>query len=128
MLATVINKSDYKKTKARLILLKITKLVIWIVQLLIDQKFKHIPCYQLLSFTIPCIKKRPDVESLIIKMTCYNLNGEAMTVFWNIINELHLIINFINKRKYIKGTIFVSIVKKNGLIVLFIITKRYMTN
>ena len=51
---------------------------------------QHMWCQQLLYSTILCNDKRPDVNNLIIKVTCYNKNGVSIIGFVNVLVKLNL--------------------------------------
>ena len=68
-------------------------------------KIKHLRCQQLLCSTKRCINKRPNIDNLIVKVTFYDNNGDGIIGFYNIIEELNLIIIFIDYKKYSKGTL-----------------------
>ena len=55
-----------------------------------------------------CPNKRPDIDSLIIKVTFYDNVGNPIIGFCNIMVELKLIISFIDNKKYNQTDLFFS--------------------
>ena len=60
-------------------------------------KIKPLRCQQLLCSTKPCPNKRPDIDNLIVKVTCYGNVGNPIIGFCNIMVELKLIIKKYNQ-------------------------------
>ena len=53
-----------------------------------------------------CPNKRPDIDSLIVKVTFYDNVGNPIIGFCNVMVELKLIISFIDNKNIIKRIFF----------------------
>ena len=51
-------------------------------------KVQHLKCHQLLSKTLPCINQRPDIDNLLVKVTCYAKYDLPIPGFANVIFQL----------------------------------------
>ena len=47
----------------------------------------------------PCINQRPDIDNLLVKVTCYAKYGLSIAGFTNVIIQLPLIISYIHNIK-----------------------------
>ena len=62
-------------------------------------KVQHLKCHQLLSKTTPCANQRPDIDNLLVMVTCFEKYGIPIIGFTNVIFSLPLITSYIHEKK-----------------------------
>ena len=80
---------------------------------LIEQKIKHIRCQNLLCSTNSQCNIRPNVENLIVKISCFDKDGLVVNGYSNVLIELSFVIKFINQKKDIASTLFFTMLKES---------------
>ena len=62
-------------------------------------KVQHLKCHQLLSKTTPFVNQRPDIDNLLVMVTCFEKYGIPIIGFTNVIFSLPLITSYIHEKK-----------------------------
>ena len=59
-------------------------------------KVQHFKCHQLLSKTTPCVNQRPDINNLLVMVTCFEKYRIPVIRLTNVVFSLPLITNYIH--------------------------------
>ena len=62
-------------------------------------KVQHLKWRQLLPTTSPCVNQRPDIDNLLIMVTCFEKYGIPISGLTKVIFSLPLITSYIHAKK-----------------------------
>ena len=69
---------------------------------LTNNNSKKLKYHQLLCATIPCLNDRPEVEDMIVQISCYDSNGRPIMEYNNCMIELKYLISYVHKKRHPK--------------------------
>ena len=61
-----------------------------------SSKVQHLKCHQLLFKTTDCVNQRPDIDNLLVMVTCFEKYGIPIIGFTKVIFSLPLITSYIH--------------------------------
>ena len=67
-------------------------------------KVQNLKCHQILSKTTPCVNQRPDIDNLLLIITCFEKCWIPIIELNNVIFSLPLITCYVHAKNKIKST------------------------
>ena len=78
-------------------------------------KVQHLKCHQLLYKTTPCVNQRPNIDNLLVMVTCFEKYGIPIIGFTKVIFSLPLITVSIHAKQKKKSTKLFSSLSNESL-------------